>query len=384
MTRSSQSIHYFRLRKQVFIHEVKHWLKQVEHLFILTVIFLGTALPALFYGALLGYGIVLDNTASSLHSLMIIWSLLVVQSIILQLCASAILGSRYLLFLQSVEPRVLKQRAIDIYFGLLCSPLLIMLGFILGSIESLHWGKFLHGFVLFALQFALSIVCLYKPKVLVWFLGLSLVAVIVLGHGLELTLISCLYVLIILLVSVYILLPFLHRILAPNLRLLPSRLTIWLSMTSSSTGSAQGARSITKPNALLMFIGFITILMVMGKYASINLPEYTKTVQFITGQFLVLACASLQLSINKTLQRYSYFFAQYMPSGHFNLTQYWVSIVAALCTFFAASLLFSSSLLLSHMLALLFCLMFIKRYASYFMLVWLVSTGLLGLFVFWV
>ena len=118
MLSTKQKISYFRLRKQIFVHEVKHWLQQVQHLLVLTVIFLGTALPALFYGALLGYGIILDNKGSVLHSLMIAWSIMVVQCIILLLSKSAILGSRYQYFLLSIQIGRVKSFAVDAWFAL--------------------------------------------------------------------------------------------------------------------------------------------------------------------------------------------------------------------------------------------------------------------------
>jgi hypothetical protein len=383
---TKQKISYFRLRKQIFVHEVKHWLQQVQHLLVLTVIFLGTALPALFYGALLGYGIILDNKGSVLHSLMIAWSIMVVQCIILLLSKSAILGSRYQYFLLSIQIGRVKSFAVDAWFALLCSPFLIMLGVILLSIELEYMSKFLHGFVLFFIQLALIFACLYRVKTLVWFLALCLLSnVLIMGDLLpvNIKLASALIFYAFLLLVIFVMSLLTKSLAMPTILTLPIQYNIWLTMTlSSQSAQSNGNRSANKMNSFLMCAAFCAILLMMGSYSESNLPAFKNIVHFITGQLLVLACIGLQLSIDKTVKVHALFFEQYKVRDKWLLAQYWVSLSVALFVLATAALLFSAPIMLLHVLALVFSLLFLKRYSAFLMVAWLCSSAILGLIVF--
>jgi hypothetical protein len=342
---TKQKISYFRLRKQIFVHEVKHWLQQVQHLLVLTVIFLGTALPALFYGALLGYGIILDNKGSVLHSLMIAWSIMVVQCIILLLSKSAILGSRYQYFLLSIQIGRVKSFAVDAWFA-----------------------------------------CLYRVKTLVWFLALCLLSnVLIMGDLLpvNIKLASALIFYAFLLLVIFVMSLLTKSLAMPKILTLPIQYNIWLTMTlSSQSAQSNGNRSANKMNSFLMCAAFCAILLMMGSYSESNLPAFKNIVHFITGQLLVLACIGLQLSIDKTVKVHALFFEQYKVRDKWLLAQYWVSLSVALFVLATAALLFSAPIMLLHVLALVFSLLFLKRYSAFLMVAWLCSSAILGLIVF--
>ena len=122
-------VKYFAFRRALFADDIKLWLKQFEHLLLVSIMFLGTALPALFYALLLAFGIVFNfdiqaaqTTTSSLmvdnlqQTLFIIWCIFTVQCILLMLARDAIVGTRYGLFLASINIQPSLKYVIDILF----------------------------------------------------------------------------------------------------------------------------------------------------------------------------------------------------------------------------------------------------------------------------
>lgn len=362
------------------MYEVQHWLQQVKHVMVLTIIFLGTALPALFYGALLGYGIILDNASSPLHILMIVWSLLFIHSLILLMCKNAILGSRYKYFLETIQSISFRRITVDIWLGLICSPFLIMLGVILAAVEFEHWHKFTHGFTLFVLQLVLTFVCLYRASALVWFLALSLLSNLWL-KSFELQ--SALTIYTFLLLLAFYLSSVITENFVPSIIAIPAKYKLWLSITlSGSSKLSSAANNHNKTNSLLMCSAFCAILLMMGSYAASNLPDYQQAVHFMTAQLLMLACLSLQISIDKAIKHYALFFAQFMPDNKLYIAQYWVCISTAFVMLFIASLVFNSAVAFVHLFTLGFCLLFLKRYSSFLIVGWLSTSVILGFFLF--
>ena len=371
---------YFSLRKQIFVHELKYMLRQIEHLLLFIIIFLGTAIPALLFISLLAFGVILDNDSSSTQLLFIVWALIMTQSMLLQLTKQAILGSRYYLYLTSLDQGFVKRITADFMLGLICNPIVFLYLFVLTSIAPQHWIEIPHGFLLLFLLLLGSLVCLYKPKGLYTFLVLSMCSIPLLSSQnfvLGLTVFCVLQVLSILIFMA-------RKPLFPSFSLsLPVQWMFWLTLClGSGLASEKTGLKGQKSNSLLSACAVASLLIIMTHYCVSNLPEYAKAVTFIGAQFIVLSTASLQISIHRIIDTYPLFFASYLANSALSRGQYWVSVAASFTMLLLASLVLGSVIVLLHLLPALFCIYCAKRLPKFFIAAWLVSSALLGVFIF--
>jgi hypothetical protein len=375
-----KKIGYFSLRKQIFVYELKHMLRQIEHLLLFVIAFLGTALPALLFISLLAFGIILDNDSSSTQLLFIVWALVMTQSMLLQLVKQAILGSRYHLYLTSLGQSSAKRIAADLILGFICNPIVFLYLFVLMSISPQHWIEIPHGFLLLFLLLVGSLVSIYRPKGLYTFLLLSICSIPFLSSH------SFIFGLLIFCVlQVLSILVFMTRKpLIPSFSLsFPVQWMFWLSL---SLGSGLASNKIglkgQKSNSLLSACAVASLLIIMTHYCISNLPDYVSVVTFIGAQLIVLSTASLQISIHRIIDSYPLFFSAYLANTAISRAQYWVSIAASLIMLSIASAVFGSFMVLLHLLSALFCIYCAKRLSKFFIASWLVSTGLLWVLIF--
>lgn len=375
-----KKIGYFSLRKQIFVYELKHMLRQIEHLLLFVIAFLGTALPALLFISLLAFGIILDNDSSTTQLLFIVWALVMTQSMLLQLVKQAILGSRYHLYLTSLGQSYVKRITADFVIGLICNPIVFLYLFVLMSIAPQHWIEIPHGFLLLFLLLVGSLVCIYRPKGLYTFLVLSICSIPFLStqsfvFGL---LVFCA-------LQVLSILVFMTRKpLLPLFSLsLPIKWMFWLSLCLGS-GLASNKTGVKgqKSNSLLSACGVAGLLIIMTHYCIVNLPDYALVVTFIGAQLIVLSTASLQISIHRIIDSYPLFFVAYLANPGISRAQYWVSIAASLTMLLIASVVLGSFMVLLHLLPAVFCIYCAKRLPKFFIASWLVSSGLLGILMF--
>lgn len=375
-----KKIGYFSLRKQIFVYELKHMLRQIEHLLLFVIAFLGTALPALLFISLLAFGIILDNDSSTTQLLFIVWALVMTQSMLLQLVKQAILGSRYHLYLTSLGQSYVKRITADFVIGLICNPIVFLYLFVLMSIAPQHWIEIPHGFLLLFLLLVGSLVCIYRPKGLYSFLVLSICSIPFLSTQ------SFVFGLLVFCVlQVLSILVFMTRKpLFPSFSLsLPIKWMFWLSLCLGS-GLASNKTGVKgqKSNSLLSACGVAGLLIIMTHYCIVNLPDYALVVSFIGAQLIVLSTASLQISIHRIINSYPLFFVAYLANPAISIAQYWVSIAASLIMLLIASVVLGSFMVLLHLLSALFCIYCAKRLPKFFIASWLLSSGLLGTLIF--
>lgn len=375
-----KKIGYFSLRKQIFVHELKHMLRQIEHLLLFIIAFLGTAIPALLFISLLAFGVILDNDSSSTQLLFIVWALIMTQSVLLQLAKQAILGSRYHLYLTSLEQGFAKRISADFILGLICNPIIFLYLFVLISIAPQHWIEIPHGFLLLFLLFVGSLVCIYKPKGLYTFLVLSMCSIPLLSSQSFVFGLSVFCILQVLSILVFMT----RKPLFSSLPLtLPVEWMFWLSLCLGS-GLARDKSSLKgqKSNSLLSACAVASLLIIMTHYCASNLPEYVEAVTFIGAQFIVLSTASLQISIHRIIDTYPLFFASYLAHPAISRAQYWVSAAASFTMLMIASVVLGSFIVLFHLLSALLCIYCANRLPKFFIAAWLISSALLGMLIF--
>lgn len=374
-----KKIGYFALRRQIFVYELKHMLRQIEHLVLFVIAFLGTAIPVLFFLSFLAFGIILDNDSSTSQLLFIVWALVMTQSMLLLLAKQAILGSRYRYYLTNLERGFGKRLLADSMLALTCSPILLLYVFVLVSIAPGYWIKIPHGFLLLLLLLG-TFVCLYKPQGLFWFLGLTLCCIPLLSsQSLVLALICfCIIQVLIILVFMVCKSNFSSFYIA-----LPIEWMFWLSLSVGSyAGLSQTSGSGQKPNSLLSVCAISILLIIMTHYSAAHLPEFISNVNFIGAQLIVLASASLQLSTHKIIHTYPLFFASYLSNPSIAKRQYWVSIATTFILLLVAAFVLSRFIVLLHLLSALLCIYSAKRAPKFFIATWLISSLCLALLIF--
>ncbi|MFT6267976.1 MAG: hypothetical protein ACJAVV_000781 [Alphaproteobacteria bacterium] len=374
---SHTTMGYISLRRQVFSYEIKHLHKQIKQFMMLAVFFLGTAIPALFFAALLAFGIVLDNESSVSQLLFISWALLMTQNMMLMLFKQAILGSRYGFFVASFHCRKVKPWLCDIGFAMLCNPILILYLFVIGSIEPQDWPQIPHGFVLLYLLSSGMLMSLYKPQSSLVFLGLALIVIPIVN---EQSLLFGLFMFCCCQLASLLFYYFrVQNFMVINI-LLPAPLTFWLSLARGSKFSAmQTSRSGHKHNTLLIACSMATLVTVMASYSAHQLPQYSLVVHAIGGSFIILATASLQLSIRKIIALYPLFFKIYLDNPSFSRLQYWVSAAATFIMLFIAAAFFKSMLVIAYLIPAAVCILIAQKYPRIFIITWITTSVLTGL-----
>lgn len=359
------TIKYALLRKQIFDQELKQIFAQVKQFGLLLIVFLGTAVPVLFFVMLLGFGIVLNNKGSALGSLIIVWGLLLTQSVLLLTFKKAILGSEFYLYLSSLNVGKGYKTSITVLLTLYCHPLLLIHVFILASIDPRRWVDVPHGFVFLALQIICTMLILCKESTVYWFLGLSFLW---LGLGsyfsafASLTLIEHLYSYVFLcMLSLF--LP--SKIAQIRLNLSPF-IRLWMNQFFAQHGLIQFQISLT------------LLVSIMTMYCNIHLPQYASYINFLGAQIIVLASSSVQLMVNRQIARYTHFFHDQLSSPTLRYYQYLAPVMlGALMLFVFLAMQQQVNYWFVHMLALIGCIAIAKKWRTALIFGWLVITSLL-------
>lgn len=368
---------YLHLRRQVFKHEVKHLRKQIEQFMLLTFVFLGTALPAFFFAVLLAFGIVLDNESSVSQTLLIVWAIIVTQSLILLLFKQAILGSRYTLFLHAFERANVNRYACDLILAIVCNPILLMYLVVIGSIDFYFYKGISHAFLLLYMLVSSMLIAIYKTHINTLFLAIALLCIPLVNNlSLNAALIAlCASQLICLVLARFT--PLDRFSLS---RSMPAPLYFWLSLCTGSPVHSS-SRSNHKNSPLLASVAFAILFIIMADYSAQELPQYSQVVYMIAAQFVVLACASIQLTTSKIMRQHNLFFAMYCHNSSISVLQYWVSFAAAVIMLTAAALVFGNALVMVYCLPALISIIFAKHSPRLFLIIWLSACLLTGVLV---
>ena len=398
---------YFYLRKKLFAEDIKLWLKQVEHLLILSVIFLGTALPALFYLLLLAFGIVFKNEPTSSiaeqtsvsHLLMIIWCMIAVQSIFLLLLRQFILSFHNQTFLNSLGVSQRLKVFTDLIFGVICSPCLVLCIVVIFNIAPENYIQIPHGFILLTLLILSLYMCLYKPITAQYSLLTMLVAIFLLPSIFpthDQTTWSILTMLVIcLLTSIVVELvnPWFQcrlrfqkngqGLLNYSTSVSSVKRNLWFSIATEGKnlfpklGIGQNIQLQSMP-FLLTIIGS-SIVFIMTSYSAEKLPQFASVVYLIGTQVCLLFTTSLQLGIEQRAQKYALFLKSVKMTNTLNIASYILVLsysVIVLCVFIVVSGRYELLYCIITILALIAAAKYSKQF---FIAAWVVTSLILTL-----
>ena len=358
---------YFKLRLQIFAFEIKHWSKQLEQALLLVSLFMGVAIPVLFYLLLLAFGAFLSDDTSTKQAALIAYSLILTQSILLQIFRAGILGSRYTLFLNTVSTSAKRRSVASVLLSGIANPLMGILVFILLSIEFTQWHKVPQGFALLSLQvmstylvlnqvkrFNISLAVSFLALLAVWFWPSNLDTWVVIAGFHFVMLASHLA-------------PSSLTSLIPNLPpiKLANSIKLWFGIFVHKSAS-------NSSNTPLLLLSGCVLLLLMSVYSAQQLPQYVQNISFIVLQFLVVLCVALQLSINRLFAEHRLFFAQYTELNSKFLTKQFLPVVLSLSIVLLVHFgIFSDfkTLLIQVPFALI-CLACAKRYPSMLIITW--------------
>ncbi|MDX5405871.1 MAG: DUF6136 family protein [Chromatiaceae bacterium] len=278
---------YLKLRWRCFYTASQQLIQQLQQLLLWIMVLLGPALAALGFMLLLALGLLYQPELAATQRLLLCWSLLSGQTLLLWLYQQAILASRYRLFFRSFAIAPLWQRSVDSLLMLVCSPILLLHLLIIVDADLSQWHTVLPqlSFALMQLLFALS--ALYRPQPTVTLLLLCLPALwlLPLQFGTGLAVLAFMW-----LCSV---LPL--RISLPKISSY-SPLLFWCQLWHQ-----QMAQWLSR----LMLI----LLCLLIAYISLKQrPDLAATISFSAGLLMVLLSSSIQLSSNNTVQQYQLFF----------------------------------------------------------------------------
>lgn len=292
---------YLRLRRRIFQQELWQLNEQIKKLGVIIVAFLGTALPVAFFAVLLGFGIVLKNDVPPSESLMIIWCLLLVQSMLLMLLKKAILGSGYRLYLNSINPSVIEQHFSTLVYCVLCQPLLIIHLYIIANINVSDWQDVPHGFLLLGLQVLCAFCVIAHMRTVYWFLGLSFIWVLIAQLITQLitgvSLLSHLWITTGIFGLAFMGAYYVRGQSVSIQHMLPIKLRIW------------SMHLVNQHGVILWLISTCLLVAILCRYSALQMPHYASGIYFIGAQILVLVFASAQLLMNRLTRQHEMFFS---------------------------------------------------------------------------
>lgn len=357
---------YYTFRKKIYQQEIKALITQIKQFSMLLFVVLGTALPAAFYGVLLGFGIVFNNQSGAIDSLNLIWCFLLLQTLLLQLCMRAITGEQYSLYLASLNAGGWQRHAITALFSLYCLPLLLLNVLVIGFIDIDRWHEIPHGFLFLGLQVTLAVSIFKTPKALYWFFIVSFTYIVLasLLMGLVgLTLNQHLLVFYGLLVLSYVLAKYTINMPIP----LPLVMVIWVK------------HAIENRRIILIQQGLGIMLCVMASYSIQQMPYYQDAVYFIAAQILILIGAAYQISVTQMLEQHRLYYQFILSINKYKYTQFSIAAITNIVLLCVLSMMttFSASIP-AHVICIILLLLCAKYRPSSFVLIWIVFSIICG------
>ena len=286
-------LRYISLRWQIFRHEVKCLMTQIENLAIGLIAFLGVAIPALIYLVLLGLGIILEHPDDADKAISTSFNMLAIQTLIIFLFRAAINAENYQSFIKTLGLGKVHHHFVDLVLMMLCMPLLFLLAAIIFSVPIAGWRELPHGFALLSQFLCFALVALYFPTrmlgLLLFNLLLTLFPLSLLQYYLGTHL------------SLFLLLmnrPF-PVVKSPKL---PFLLRYWWQFAISQ-----------KTVLINCLLSFITIASTVGSLRG-ELIEYANFVYLIGLMLILLLASCTQISVNRHLNEYAHFYEAHLDS----------------------------------------------------------------------
>ncbi|CAM4055451.1 MULTISPECIES: DUF6136 family protein [Pseudoalteromonas] len=347
-------------RYQAYKIELTQLLQQLKNFGLLFLVVLGSAMLGMILLLFLGLGKIIDSSEAPQYGAQMAWLYLLLQSVMLSAMKSAIKNSQQRLFQYTIV-RSTWLACMDIKLLLLSNAWLLASAVIALDLTFTQWLRAPHFILFMLLQFGLGVLCLYKPRALIY--GLGFTAVLVL---LPINITSLVYhSSFIVLFALSMLLPvfLLNDRLSVN-----SLFTFWLSFF------IQHCWVLVWRVALLLcvFMATTTLLLERADLAAIF--------SVLALAFIVLFTSSLQFDCGKLHDKYSLFFQANNQQRWFFISQFIPSCLFFFITLLSYLLFVAKIGWLLLSLSVVWCavqLYIAQKKPAHYALAWMVITGLL-------
>jgi len=374
---------YFKCRLTIFRNDVRQVVIQLNQLSLFIILFLGVALPALVFALMLGFGIILSNKDPAYQTLLIAWCMLAVQSIVLIVLLDAIKGSKYALFLKSLQASSADIAFSNLLLTLICHPLLLINIFIMLFIPFNRWLEIPHGIMLIILQISTAAVLLRSTTSTYWFLCCSffyLLCIVLFKSTIFVDGISLLQHLLALIflqisISLFSFIPQstfnIPQLKIQRARHIPIYFHIWLSSLTQKKG------------VLPMQSTVFMLLCIMAHYSILKMPQYSLVINLIASHLILLIAASTQLVFNRVINEHALFFASFKHQASFLRMQYILPFgigLLMLISFFAIQQTMSTVVV--NIACLLVCIVVASIKPKRLIAVWFLSGAIAASLIF--
>ena len=292
---------YVVYRWQLFVYEIKHWLAQLSSMMLFLVMILGSAIPVLFYLALIGFGMLVEKNMAVNDAMLFVASVCLFQSVILDVCKSAIRGTRFTEFNRCLPPKNWLTYGCDCGLVMLCNPLVLLNLLLIFAVGVAHWAELQHMLLFLLLQIVLTRM-IFSSALRAYLLITCcfLLSYIPLFTEIETALVVFL-------------------LLATGLMFLPSiKLNRPLRRYSAWWFWFDFWRENMRAPLLVMAV---SILILYGANGFVQQrPDLSNIVFLVTGQLLILVVSGLQVELNKLQADHSEFYDLYQSVASF----YWI------------------------------------------------------------
>lgn len=353
---------YVGYRWQLFAYEIKHWLAQLSSMMLFLVAMLGMAIPVLFYLSLVGFGMLAEKKMVINDAMLFVSSMLLFQTVILDVSKGAIKGNRFTEFNLSLTTKSWLTRGCDCWLAMLCNPMVLLNLLLLGSAGVTHWADLQHMLLFLLLQIVLTTMIFSSV-----FRTYAVIACCFL--------LSYLPLLPVLEISLLVVL-----ILAAVLTFVPPvKLNIVLNSYSAWAFWLDFWKTNIRVPRLVLAVSILTLFIAHG--IELQRPDLSNIVFLIAGQFLVLVVSGLQVELNKLQAEHSAFYIFYQNVASFSRVRDVMLVGAALLIFVLLCFVSSKPTYGTlQFLMLLFCFWVARHRSAYLVYSWLLSCTFMALF----
>ncbi|TMO01326.1 DUF6136 family protein [Pseudoalteromonas sp. S558] len=350
---------FMNYRYQAYLTELKQLFLQLKNFGLLFLMVLGSATLGMILLLFLGLGKIIDSSDAPQYGAQMAWLYLVLQSVMLSAMKPAIKNSQQRLFQRTIVGSWWLN-VMDIKLLLLSNGWLIVSAVIAFDLTFTQWLKAPHFILFMILQFSLGVLCLYKPKALLY--GFVLTAALVLipinikplaYHG------SFAFL-------------FLLGVLIPAFNM-AKRLSV---------NSLMGFWLAFLINHSWVLVWRVSLLLCVFMASATLLSERTDLASIFTIlalSFIVLVTSSLQFDCGNIFTHYRLFFNTCDQQRIFYISQFVPSIVLFIITMIFYMLIvgqMSFLLLLAAVIGCVLQLFFAQKKPAHYALVWVITTGL--------
>ncbi|MGO3423952.1 MAG: DUF6136 family protein [Pseudoalteromonas distincta] len=349
---------FMEYRFQAYKIELTQLLQQLKNFGLLFLVVLGSGMLGMILLLFLGLGKTIDGSAAPQYGGQMAWLYLLLQSVMLSAMKSVIKNSQQRHFQRTIV-RANWLKFMDIKLLLLSNGWLLTSVVIALDLTLSQWLRAPHFVLFMLLQFGLGVLCLYKPRALIY--GLVFTAILVL---LPINIAPLAYHCgFIILFTLSMLLPAIS--LSDQLSV-KSLFTFWLSFFIQHSWVLVWRVALL----LCMFMAITTLLHERADLAAIF--------SVIATAFMVLFTSSLQFYCGKLHERYQLFF-----QANNQLWLFFISQFIPSCLFFLITLI-SYLWFVAKIEWLLMCLsvgwcalqLYIaQKKPAHYALVWMITTG---------